>query len=229
VQKVSKSNNSVIQYPVKTDIKLSGELWNLIGIKRDRLGMGINVSSLPFAPEDVTAGSESELQTVIIGKKSDVDLPIFIEQSNYLNNIRRRAKSGDTSTKMMTDLEGYLNENHDGVWENSWVRFPLKKMGKYAKHILLQDFLADKENPAKGYRTDVSRFLYQQNGEEYLRIPVSYLLKLAIAQALDPLRFSNFPMAKTGLKIMDKFLNDNTSPETSSFYVISALSEKISE
>ena len=223
---MSKTNNKMVQYPVKTDVKLNRDLWDLIGIKNDRLGMEIKVSSLPFAPEDVTAGSESEMQTVVMGKRTDVDLPIFIEQSNYLSNIRRRAKSGDTSTKIMTDLEGYLNENHEGVWENSWVRFPLKKMGKYAKHILLQDFLADKKNPAKGCRTDVSRFLYQQNGEEYIRIPISYLLKLAMAQALGPLRFSNSPMATTGLKIMDKFLNDNTSPETSSFYVISALSGK---
>jgi hypothetical protein len=70
----------MVQYPVKTDVKLNRDLWDLIGIKNDRLGMEIKVSSLPFAPEDVTAGSESEMQTVVMGKRTDVDLPIFIEQ-----------------------------------------------------------------------------------------------------------------------------------------------------
>jgi len=55
---------------------------------------------LPFAPEDITAGSESEMQTVVKGERSNVDLPIFIEQSNYLSNVRKRAKSGDTSEKL---------------------------------------------------------------------------------------------------------------------------------
>ena len=66
----------------------------MIGIKYDRLG--INVGSLPFAPADATAGSESEMQTVVMGKRTDVDLPLVIEQSNYLTNIRKRAKSGDS-------------------------------------------------------------------------------------------------------------------------------------
>ena len=112
---------------------------HLIGIQYDRLG--INVGSLPFAPEDATAGSESEMQTVVIGKRTDVDLPLVIEQSNYLANIRRRAKSGDTSAKIMTDLEKYLNANNEDVWENSWVRFPRKKLGKYAQEVLQHDLL----------------------------------------------------------------------------------------
>lgn len=219
---MSKSNSGVIQYPVRTDIKLDKELWNLIGINRKRPGMDIDVNSLPFAPQDVTAGSEAEMQTVITGKRTDVDLPAFIEQSNYLSNIRRRARAGDTSTKIMTDLEGYLNTNHEGVWENSWVRFPVRKMGKYANQILQHDLLADKNNPRKGRRTDINRFFYQKDSEEFIRIPVSYLLKLSMAEALEPLNLSNSPMAKTALKVMDKFLNDNTSPETSSFYIISS-------
>ena len=82
---------------------------------------------------DTTAGSESEMQTVVIGNKNDVDLPLFIEQSNYFTNTKRRAKAGDTSRKVMTDLEQYLNMNTEGVWENSWVRFPRDKMGDLAE------------------------------------------------------------------------------------------------
>ena len=133
---MNKMNSSVVQYPVKTDTsitKSTRELMHLIGIQYDRLG--INVGSLPFAPADATAGSESEMQTIVLGKRTVVDLPLVIEQSNYLANIRKRAKSGDTSAKIMTDLEQYLNSNNENIWENSWVRFPIKKLGKYAEEV----------------------------------------------------------------------------------------------
>ena len=219
---MSKMNSSVVQYPVKTDTsvtKSTKELMHLIGIQYDHLG--INVGSLPFAPADATAGSESEMQTVVRGKGTDVDLPIVIEQSNYLANIRRRAKSGDTSAKIMTDLERYLNANNESIWENSWVRFPRKKLGKYAQEVLQHDLSADKDNPAKGKRADIDRFLYQQNGEDFIRMPVSYLLKLSLAEIIGSSGLTNPLISKTGLKVMDNFLNDNTSPETSSFYIIS--------
>jgi hypothetical protein len=190
---------------------------NLIGIQYDRLG--INVASLPFAPADATAGSESEMQTVVIGKRTDVDLPLVIEQSNYLANIRRRAKSGDASAKIITDLEKYLDANNSGIWENSWVRFPRKKLGKYAEEVLQHDLSADKDNPAKGPRSDIGRFLYQQNGEDFVRIPVSYLLKISLAEILGSSSLLNLFIGKTGQKVMESFLNDNTSPETSSFYI----------
>ena len=220
---MSKMNSSVVQYPVKTDTsitKSTRELMHLIGIQYDRLG--INVASLPFAPADATAGSESEMQTVVIGKRTNVDLPLVIEQSNYLANIRKRAKSGDTSAKIMTDLEQYLNANNEDIWENSWVRFPRKKLGKYAEEVLQHDLSADKDNPAKGKRADIDRFLYKQNGEDFVRMPVSYLLKLSLAEIIGSSDFTNPLIGKTALKVMDNFLNDNTSPETSSFYIISA-------
>ena len=218
---MSKMNSSVVQYPVKTVTsvaKSTRELMHLIGIQYDRLG--INVGSLPFALTDTTAGSESEMQTVVMGKRTDVDLPLVIEQSNYLANIRRRAKSGDTSAKIMTDLEKYLNANNEDIWENSWVRFPRKKLGKYSEEVLQHDLSADKDNPAKGKRADIGRFLYQQNGEDFIRMPVSYLLKLSLAEIIGSSRLTNPLIGKTGMKVMDNFLNDNTSPETSSFYTI---------
>lgn len=219
---MSKSNSSIVNYPIKKDIILDKKLWGIIGVQNNRPGRKINVTSLPFAPEDITAGSESEMQTVVKGERSNVDLPIFIEQSNYLSNVRKRAKSGDTSEKIMTDLEGYLNSNNEGIWENSWVRFSLEKLGTLANQILKYDLLADKKSPEKGNRNDKDIFFYQEHSEDFIRIPISYLLKLSLAQAIEPLRFANHLIFKTGLKMMDKFLNDNTSPETSSFYVVSA-------
>ena len=96
-------------------------------MKYDRLGL--NVGSLPFAPADTTAGSESEMQTVVVGNKNNVDLPLFIEQSNYFANTKRRAKAGDTSRKVMTDLEKYLNMNTGGDLGKQLGSFPAEKMG----------------------------------------------------------------------------------------------------
>ena len=82
--------------------------------------------------------------------------PIFIEQSNYFTNTKRRAKAGDTSSKIMTGLEQYLNINTEGVWENSWVRFPQDKMGDLAKTTVQYDIMADKENMFAGQRSDLN-------------------------------------------------------------------------
>jgi hypothetical protein len=195
----------------------------LIGVKYDRLGL--NVGTLPFVPSDTTAGSESEMQTVVTGNRNDVDLPVFIEKSNYFDNTRRRAKAGDTSKKVMTDLENYLNTNTDGVWENSWVSFPREKMGKLAWNIFQHDLLADKDNPAGPQRSDVNSFIFQKDGCQYIRIPISYLLKLSLAEIVDPQQKVHPLIHNIGLNIMQYYLNDNTSPETSSFYVVSMQSE----
>ena len=199
------------------------EISEAVGVKYDRLGL--NVGSLPFAPTDTTAGSESEMQTVVIGSKHHADLPLFIERSNYFSNTKKRAKSGDTSRRVMTDLEKYLNGNADGVWENSWVRFPREKIGNFANIIIGHDMLADKSNASFGQRSDLDRFIVQVNGREYLRVPVSYLLKLSLAEIIASKQKDTPILHATGLRIMSSFLNDNTSPETSSFYVMAMQSE----
>lgn len=196
------------------------ELMQRIGIQYDRLG--INVGTLPFTPADVTAGSESEMQTIVKGAKKDVDLPIVIEESNYLANIRKRAKSGDASPKIMTDLEKYLNTNASGIWENSWVRFPRRRLGPYAQTILRHDLSQDKKHPTHGRRGDIDRFLYQDQQEDYLRIPTSYLLKLSLAEMLASPRLADPLIHSTGRNKMDNFQNDNTSPETSSLYIVAS-------
>jgi len=223
---LSKANTAVVHYQTRPDNvapKSIREISEIFGVKYDRLGL--NVGSLPFAPSDTTAGSESEMQTVVIGNKNDVDLPLFIEQSNYFSNTKRRAKAGDTSRKIMTGLEQYLNMNTEDVWENSWVRFPRDKMGDLAKTIVQYDILADKENLFAGQRTDLNRFIFQKDGHGYIRIPISYLLKLSLAEIIDPQRKVHPLIHKTGLNIMQSYLNDNTSPETSSFYVVAMQSE----
>ena len=51
--------------------------------------------SLPFTPGDITAGTENELQALVVGKRTTVDLPISIERSKYYANIARRVAIGE--------------------------------------------------------------------------------------------------------------------------------------
>ena len=82
----------------------------------------LQLDGLPFAPGDVTAGSEDELQAVVVGNASSCDLPITIRESRYFKNIARRSSSGEASRSTYLDLQDFLEE-HESVWENSWVRF----------------------------------------------------------------------------------------------------------
>lgn len=42
---------------------------------------GVAAERLPFAPGDVTGGTENELQTVVVGRGESVDLALTVEQS----------------------------------------------------------------------------------------------------------------------------------------------------
>ncbi len=182
-------------------------------------GAEINVESLPFSASDITAGSESELQAVVVGLKTSVDLPLQIEQSNYYANISRRIAAGDTPRRAITAIERYLNDNREQVWENSWVRFPKRLLSEFAQQTFQADLLADKRDHHRGLRSDLDRFITHERGETLLRVPVSYLLKLALAEALGSQPNLPHAISATGVKLLSHFLNDNTSPETFSFYV----------
>ena len=180
------------------------------------------ITSLPFSVGDVTAGSESELQAVVAGDKRHVDLPLIIEQSNYFANMMKRAASGETSQRAVADLERFLADNSSNVWENSWVRFPLKRLSAYARQVLDQDLLADKQNPAAGQRADAARFFFHAaDGKVMLRLPISYLIKLALADLIGSQQILPDLIRQTGIRLLGHYLNDNTSPETFSFNVVS--------
>jgi hypothetical protein len=201
-------------------VSLSAErIVNLLEIHpegpRDRF-----IESIPFSLNDTTAGTENELQAVVSGWKDDVDLAITIEQSNYYANITRRIQTGDTSKRLVSDLERFLDRNSENVWENSWVRFSYDTLSPYVQQVFEQDLLADKRNPTAGYRGDVSRFVFEERGETRVRIPISYLLKLSLAQVIG--RQPDLPnrIRSTGERLLCHFLSDNTSPETYSFHVV---------
>jgi hypothetical protein len=179
-------------------------------------------ATLPFSLNDVTAGSESELQAVVCGAKEDVDLPLIIEQSNFFANMMKRAASGEAPRKVVADLERFLADNSSQVWENSWVRFPRRNLSRFAQDVFEKDLLADKKNPVAGTRADAGRFMFRAaSGEEMLRLPISYLIKLALADLIGSQQILPDMIRQTGIRLLEHYLNDNTSPETFSFNVVS--------
>lgn len=191
------------------------DICDLMGL--DPLAPDEFARSLPFSLDDTTAGSENEFQTAVIGRTSEVDLPVTIEESNYYKNILRRFKAGEMPRKVIAEIERYVKDGDERVWENSWVRFPRKALSGDGERVLGRDLLADKRHPEGPLRGDVEKFVFSRGGEEFIRVPVSYLLKLSLIDAVSahsPLH----PFVKaTGERAADHFLNDNTSPETFSF------------
>ena len=121
----------------------------------------------------------------------------------------------------MHDLEGVLHENTENIWENSWVRFERRMLSNYAEQVFERDLKADKSSPSDLKRTDVSRFVFPaDDGRQMIRVPVSYLVKLAMAQFIGLRKNLPFLLRETGARLMGHYLNDNTSPETFSFHVI---------
>jgi hypothetical protein len=177
---------------------------------------------LPFGPGDATAGSETELMAAVIGDRCDVDLPVTIEASPYYRNLQKRAAAQDSPRHRLRGLTRFLADNPDRVWEHSWVRFPLACLHDTAQQILAEDLRADKNSPDEGFRSDVDRFLARSDtGESLVRLPLSYLLKLALSDALGR---SDAPLPpavrRTGRRLLKCFLNDNVSPETLSLHLV---------
>jgi hypothetical protein len=175
--------------------------------------------SLPFSPGDATAGTENELQAVVIGKRTAVDLPVTIERSKYFANIARRVASGETSQQLIKELERFLSNNQENVWDNSWVRFPRKYLSEFAGQVLEEDLVRGNESWCEP-RADWNKFVFSTSLGEWIRIPISYLVKLSLCDVIG--RQPNLPadLKETSLSLLPHFSNDQTSPETFSFHVI---------
>ena len=176
------------------------------------------IQTLPFSLHDVSVGTENEFQAVVEGNRDSVDLPLVIQESNYFKNLIKRHRRGELPRRMISDLENWLDGNEDEVWENAWVRFPLKQLSPLTRRILNRDLMADKSDSRAGARNDSDRFLFRQNGRPMLRVPVSYLLKLALTDAISGLDDSDI-VKSDGLDLAGHFLCDNTSPEVFSFFL----------
>lgn len=180
----------------------------------------IYAASLPFAPVDTTAGSESELQTAVLGNGHNVDLPLHIRNSSFFANAIKHALARETPKKAITAIETYLTDNPGQIWENSWIRLPLKQLNAFALRVLNEDMRADRNDAHSPPRDDKHTFfLRDERGAEYARLPISYLLKLTLAQLLGAHEPVPRTIYHTAYRLMDHYINDNCSPETLSFYV----------
>lgn len=176
---------------------------------------------VPFTGEESTVGVENEFQVAVEGRKTEVDLAVTLVDSNSYKNLRARAERGDLSPHLLAELNGFLDEEKNRLWENSWVRFPLGLLGPYAASILKQDLLADKNDSRGPTRQDIDQFLFTRENEPWIRIPISYLLKLSLAQAIGAWKPENDRahglIQRTGEQLMHHLINDNSSPEITSF------------
>lgn len=176
---------------------------------------------LPFNAEDITAGSETELQATVLGHRDQVDLPLEIFNSRYFANLRRRTHSGETSPRLLEELREFLEVADQKVWENSWVRFARRQLSRYALDVFERDLRADKQRSVAGLRADAARFQLTDNkGDPWLRVPISYLIKLALADLLGNQWQPEGQLHQVGESLLDHYLNDNSSPETFSFHVV---------
>lgn len=181
----------------------------------------------PFGFGDSSVGMEYELQVAVEGAAENVDLPIHIKESSFFRNTEKRASRGDLPKGSITALRDFLEKNENGIWENSWVRFDVGLLGEFANRLLSIDFLADKRYADGPNRKDITRFECKLDGRKYLRIPISYLLKIAFADCIDPA--SGLPDHLHGMsrKLLENFQSDNTSPEILSFTIPRAKSKSI--
>ena len=209
----------IVPYPVAENGKEK--------LKRVRALLGVSdksfdpaVAGIPFLNADVTMGVENELQTVVQGQPHTVDLPLSISSSSYFKNVEKRSHTGDAPLKVLQELAGYLDENETQIWENSWVSFPEEVLSDYAAGVFDMDIRVDKAGAGISRRSDFERFFHLRKGIPHIRIPVSYLLKLALSDAVCP-ENSHPDITRIGEKLAPHFLNDNTSPEIYSFYPVS--------
>jgi len=176
------------------------------------------LDAMPFSPGDVTAGSEDELQAVVAGTSDACDLPTTIRESRFFRNIARRISSGEAPRQTYNELQEFLNDS-EGVWENSWIRFPECKLSRHALAVLHADIGLEPCQLARRRRTDSARYSFEKAGERWVRVPISYALKLALADLAGAQQHMPERMRAEAERLLRHFSNDNTSPETTSFHI----------
>src|SRR5664279_6313415 len=122
------------------------------------------LDGLPFAPGDVTAGSEDELQALVVGNASSCDLPITIRDSRFLKNIARRSSSGEAPRKTYLEVQEFLSDSEQ-TWENSWIRFPERRLSPLALNTFLADLKIGERGQLMRHRADSVKFTFEQDGD----------------------------------------------------------------
>ena len=161
-------------------------------------GGAVHPQALPFHPQDITAGTENELAVSVVGAPHQVDLPQAIAGLPFL-----AAGGRDTEA-----LEKWLAGNAEQVWDHSWLRVPRAALNAAARVTLGSD-LAQRPD-----RDD-----FQANADS-VRVPASYVLKLALADVLGAGALPGRALL-AGQRVLSCFLNDNTAPEIISTHIVS--------
>ena len=177
------------------------------------------LQELPFGPGDVTAGSEDELQAVVAGKSQFCDLPVTIRESKFYRNLAKRISSGEAPRQTYLEIEQFLNDSVE-VWENSWIRFPQRRLSTHALEVFRSDLGLELASSPKPIRTDSLRYIFEREGEPWIRVPISYSLKLALADLIGTQPHMPLRLRSEAERLLGHFSNDNTSPETTSFHVV---------
>lgn len=155
--------------------------------------------AIPFTGADVTAGTENELAAVVNGAAAGVDLPRRLLSSPAASSLSRAARGA---------LGQWLDENDDHVWEHSWLRIDRTRLHAQARAQLDRDLAG---------RTDRGDF---ELDKDSVRLPASYVLKLALTDACGELRWPT-QLASAAARVGECFLNDNTAPEIISSHIVS--------
>jgi hypothetical protein len=180
---------------------------------------------LPFDRCDITAGSEDELQAAVLGKSDCCDLPISIQESRFFRNLAKRTSSGEAPRRAYLELQEFLSGTQE-AWENSWLRFPERKLSNHALKTFRSDLGLDAGRGTRSRRSDCARYSFEHQGEPWIRVPISYTLKLALADLVGSQPHMPQRLREEAARLTQHFSNDNTSPETTSFFVIEPRAER---
>ena len=161
-------------------------------------GESASSESLPFHPKDITAGTENELAVSVFGKRDTADLPQTIARLPFF----------ETGGPASAALEEWLADNAGHVWEHSWLRISRATLNAAARATLGSDLAG---------RRDREDF---QVGHDSVRVPASYVLKLALADVLGARDLPGRALL-AGQRTLGCFLNDNTAPEIISTHIVS--------
>lgn len=171
----------------------------------------------PFFGDDVSAGMENELQVAVEGEPTAVDLSLSLKESGYYTNLMLSAGRGDLPLRRVEALNTFIEENQQNIWENSWVRFPCHLLSGRTAAVLEHDLTADKETGTPTRRGDAETFSFTRQGEPWLRLPLSYLLKLSLIEAVHQPGWDASWLHSTAQRISRHLISDNISPEITSF------------
>jgi hypothetical protein len=154
----------------------------------------------PFTAADLTAGTESELAAAVTGRRASVDLPRALLASEHVASLSSPARA---------ELAQWLGDNSDQAWEHSWLRIPRALLNRAARAQLERDL------SGRADRTDF------EVDAATVRLPASYVLKLALVDACHGLKLPP-SLAAAAEQVAGCLLNDNTAPEIISTHIVSA-------